>query len=246
MNLMQKFLTITLFLAFFIGYSQEDLTIKTTLLASNKYEVSKINQKPIDTLKIDTTLIAGKNIAIIDHVEASEFDKKWMTSLRNSMIDSSLLILPQDTIGKVVIENFSTELLKERLAELDKTTPFNVEYNPSLEKIIKHYLKNRQQTMANLMGKAKYYFPMFEEYLDKYDIPLEIKYLAIVESALKPNAKSRVGAKGLWQFMYATGSMYNLKVSSYVDERSDPIKSTEAACKYLSKLYSIFNDWDLA
>ena len=246
MNLMQKFLTITLFLTFFIGYSQENTTNKESLLAFSKNEVSIIDQNPIDTLKVDTTLIAGKNIAIIDHVEASKFDKKWMASLRNSMIDSSLLILPQDTIGKVVIENFSTELLKERLAELDKSTPFNVEYNPSLEKIIKHYLKNRQQTMANLMGKAKYYFPMFEEYLDKYDIPLEIKYLAIVESALKPNAKSRVGAKGLWQFMYSTGSMYNLKVSSYVDERSDPIKSTEAACKYLSKLYSIFNDWDLA
>ena len=246
MNLMQKFLTITLFLTFFIGYSQENTTNKESLLAFSKNEVSIIDQNPIDTLKVDTTLIAGKNIAIIDHIEASEFDKKWMASLRNSMIDSSLLILPQDTIGKVVIENFSTELLKERLAELDKSTPFNVEYNPSLEKIIKHYLKNRQQTMANLMGKAKYYFPMFEEYLDKYDIPLEIKYLAIVESALKPNAKSRVGAKGLWQFMYSTGSMYNLKVSSYVDERSDPIKSTEAACKYLSKLYSIFNDWDLA
>jgi len=246
MNLMQKFLTITLFLTFFIGFSQNDSILNTTLLTSGKKEVLKINQEKIDTLKVDTTLIAGKNIAIIDHVEASEFDKKWMASLRNSMKDSSLLILPQDTMGKVVIENFSTEILKERLAELDKETPFNVEYNPSLEKIIKHYLKNRQQTLANLMGKAKYYFPIFEEYLDKYDIPIEIKYLAIVESALKPNAKSRVGAKGLWQFMYATGNMYNLKVSSYVDERSDPIKSTEAACKYLSNLYGIFNDWDLA
>ena len=96
------------------------------------------------------------------------------------------------------------------------------------------------------MGRAKLYFPMFEEHLDKYDMPLELKYLAVVESALKPYAKSRVGAKGLWQFMYGTGKENNLKVSSYVDERSDPIKSTEAACKYLTKLYDIFNDWDLA
>ena len=87
---------------------------------------------------------------------------------------------------------------------------------------------------------------MFERYLDQYDIPLEMKYLAIVESALNPRAKSRVGATGLWQFMYPTGKQYKLKVSSYVDERQDPIKATIAACEYLSDLYRIFGDWDLA
>ena len=96
------------------------------------------------------------------------------------------------------------------------------------------------------MSRAEYYFPLFEEHLDKYDLPLEIKYLAIVESALKPRAKSRVGATGLWQFMFATGKQFGLDVSSYVDERSDPIKSTEAASKYLASLYKIFGDWDLA
>ncbi len=228
MNLMQKILTPILLFVLFFGFSQE-------------------NQRKIDTIKLDSTLIYGKKIAFIDHVEASEFDKKWMQSLKNSFIDSTLIILPQDTIANnIAIENFSTEILKERLAILNSKTPFDVSYNPSLEKIIKHYLKNRRETFANLMGRAKYYFPVFEEYLDKYNIPLEIKYLAIVESALKPNAKSRVGAKGLWQFMYATGKQYGLQVSSYVDERSDPIKSTEAACKYLSDLYRIFNDWDLA
>ena len=119
-------------------------------------------------------------------------------------------------------------------------------YNYSLERIIKSYLKNRRESFATLMSRAQYYFPMFEEHLDKYDIPLEIKYLAIVESALKPRAKSHVGATGLWQFMYQTGKQFDLKVSSYVDERQDPIKATEAACKYLSVLYTIFNDWDLA
>jgi len=96
------------------------------------------------------------------------------------------------------------------------------------------------------MAKAKYYFPMFEQYLDEYDIPLEMKYLSIVESALKPRARSGVGASGLWQFMYGTGKQFDLKVSSYVDERYDPVKATIAACKYLSQLYTIFGDWDLA
>jgi membrane-bound lytic murein transglycosylase D len=87
---------------------------------------------------------------------------------------------------------------------------------------------------------------MFEKYLDQYDIPLEMKYLAIVESTLDPRARSRVGAAGLWQFMYQTGKQYKLKVSSYVDERQDPIKATIAACEYLSDLYKIIGDWDLA
>ena len=200
----------------------------------------------IDSIEVDTALVAEGKINIIDHIEVSEFDQKWLETLKANVIDSSLVISPQDTIEKLVIEDLPTELLKERIAHLNSQTPFNFEYNPSLEKIIKHYLKNRPQTMANLMGRAKYYFPMFEEHLAKYDIPMEIKYLAIVESALKPNALSRVGAKGLWQFMYGTGSMYGLKVSSYVDERSDPIKATDAACRYLKNLHSIFNDWDLA
>ncbi|MCF6222844.1 MAG: LysM peptidoglycan-binding domain-containing protein [Flavobacteriaceae bacterium] len=246
---MQKITIIILLFVIFSGFSQENLKTKDSVLINNKQKIvdNLLINSTIDTIKLDTTLISGKNITLIDHVEASEFDKKWMLSLKNSLVDSSLIILPQDTIGaNLVIKNFSTELLKERLEVLNSNTPFDIEYNPSLEKIIKHYLKNRPETLANLMGRAKYYFPLFEEQLDKYNIPLEIKYLAIVESALKPNAKSRVGAKGLWQFMYSTGMMYDLNVSSYVDERCDPIKSTEAACKYLSKLYSIFNDWDLA
>jgi len=251
MKLMQRLLTIILFLIFGFNYAQEndatkisqevlqanDTILKTDELAENK---------TLDSVKTDSISTFGNGIALIDHPEVSEFDKKWLEVWRNNVIDSSLIINPQDTIGKIVIDSFSTDVLKERIAILDSQTPFNFEYNPSLEKIIKHYLKNRPQTLANLLGRAKYYFPMFAEHLAKYDIPMELKYLAIVESALIPNAKSRVGAKGLWQFMYGTGLEYDLKVSSYVDERSDPLKSTEAACKYLSKLYGIFNDWDLA
>jgi membrane-bound lytic murein transglycosylase D len=139
-----------------------------------------------------------------------------------------------------------SEVLKERLAEINSRTPFNVEYNSSLESVVKNYLKNRRRTMGKLMALSDYYFPMFEEALDKYNIPLELKYLAIVESALRPTAESRVGATGLWQFMFSTGKMFGLDVNSYVDDRSDPLKATEAACKYLEALFKRLGDWDLA
>ncbi len=249
MDLMKTITIILLFFGAITAKAQDTNLVKDTLNLTVKDSIknlSDISYFSIDTLKIDTTLIDGQNIAFIDYKEASEFDKKWMSSWENNIVDSTLIIQPQDTAGKIVVTDLSTEVLKARLEDLNSKTPFDVAYNPSLEKIIKHYLKNRPQTLANLMGRAQYYFPMFEKYLDQFDIPLEIKYLAIVESALKPTAKSRVGAKGLWQFMYGTGKEYGLNVSSYVDERSDPIKSTIAACKFLNNLYRIFNDWDLA
>ena len=143
-------------------------------------------------------------------------------------------------------EEFSSEILKKRLNELNNKTPFNVAYNATVERFILLYLKTRKPGISNLMDKARYYFPIFEEHLDKFDLPLEIKYLAVVESALDPNARSVAGAKGLWQFMYHTGKEYDLNVTSYIDERSDPIKATIAACKYLKYLYNRFDDWDLA
>jgi peptidoglycan lytic transglycosylase D len=142
--------------------------------------------------------------------------------------------------------DFSSLLLIKQLKELDQLTPFQIQHNPTLERYIRVFLKDRRESLSKLMDRASYYFPIFEEHLDKYNLPLEIKYLAIVESALKPDAVSSSGAKGLWQFMYATGKQFNLQVDSYVDDRFDPIKSTEAACKYLSSLYKMFNDWDLA
>jgi len=148
--------------------------------------------------------------------------------------------------NKIASEEFTSDILKQRLEDLNHTTPFNVAYNATVERFIRLYLKTRKDGFSNLMDKAKYYFPIFEERLDKYNLPLEIKYLAIVESALEPNSKSHMGAKGLWQFMYNTGKQYGLNITSYVDERSDPIKATEAACKYLEDLYATFNDWDLA
>jgi membrane-bound lytic murein transglycosylase D len=138
-----------------------------------------------------------------------------------------------------------TELLKQRLQAMNEKSPFNIEYNQGLENIIKSFLKNRKKSFSRLMALSEYYFPIFEETFARKNIPLEIKYLAIVESALNPKAVSRMGATGLWQFMYGTGKQYALKIDSYIDERSDPLKATTAASDYFSKMYTIFGDWEL-
>ncbi len=142
--------------------------------------------------------------------------------------------------------SFSDEIYKARLSTLNDATPFELDFTPEVKRYIDVYSLKRREQVSRMLGLSQYYFPMFEEALDKYGMPLELKYLAIVESALNPMARSRVGATGLWQFMYATGKIQGLTVTSYIDERSDPIKSTDAACRYLAKLYSIFGDWNLA
>ena len=185
----------------------------------------------------DATFSFTEELNLLTYPEV--IDYTWMENLYDSP-------LYKNTDEKNSYEEFTSDLLKLRLGNLNNRTPFNVEYNAILERFIRLYLNTRKDGISNLMDEAKYYFPIFEEYLDKYNLPLEIKYLAIVESALKPNARSAFGATGLWQFMYHTGKQFGLKITSYVDERSDPIKSTEAACKYLESLYKTFNDWDLA
>ena len=182
----------------------------------------------------------------VQHETSNCIDEMWMKELSNQeLFDDMQSDIAKIDKGEAVAYDLSTELLKERLEKLNQKSPFNVEYNPTVESVIKSFLKNRPRAFERMMALSEYYFPMFEANLSKYDLPLEIKYLAIVESALNPLAKSRVGASGLWQFMYETGKQYNLEVNSYVDERFDPLKATEAACQYFTNMYRIFGDWDL-
>lgn len=184
--------------------------------------------------------------SFVRHNEMACIDSLWMKELANEdLFDAMREDIEKINPDEEVSFDFNTELFKKRLAELDARSPFNIQYSKGLENIVKSYLKNRSRSYERLMAISEYYFPMFEEHLAKYNVPIEIKYLAVIESALNPRAKSRVGATGLWQFMYPTGKQYNLEVNSYVDERSDPLKATEAACQYLSSLYNMFGDWDL-
>jgi len=212
------------------GFAQDSVTADNTIVKP------EIKLSFLDSLK--STFIRHDEMACVDSL--------WMQEMANTDLFENM----QDDLRKInpdedVDFSLSTDLLKERLAALDAKSPFNIEYSKGLENIIKSYLKNRPRSYERLMAISEYYFPMFEEHLAKYNVPLEIKYLAVIESALNPRAKSRVGATGLWQFMYPTGKQYNLEVNSYVDERSDPLKATEAACQYLTSLYNIFGDWDL-
>ncbi|AVM50445.1 lytic transglycosylase domain-containing protein [Capnocytophaga sp. oral taxon 878] len=180
-----------------------------------------------------------------DNPNAKKYDEKWLKELSNSDLFYQMSEDVAASPTNVDYNELPTELLKERLEKLNQKTPFNVEYNPVLEQVIKSFLKNRRSSLERLMSLSDYYFPMFEQEMSNQKIPLEIKYLAIIESALNPKARSHAGATGLWQFMYTTGKSYGLEVNNYVDERSDPIRATKAAAKYLKELYQIFGDWDL-
>ena len=141
---------------------------------------------------------------------------------------------------------FPDSVYRERIALMNDQSPFEFIYNAEVKKFIDLYAVRKRKLTARILGLAQIYFPLFEEQLDKYNMPLELKYLAVIESALNPTANSPAGAKGLWQFMYGTGKGYGLKVSSYVDDRYDPYKATKAACEHLSDLYDIYGSWPLA
>ena len=184
-----------------------------------------------------------------------------IVSINNSTIPSSssieagilqmpvILNNPTEDIFSLPIDSipiFSDLVFESRIAELNLSTPIALDYNPIVKKYIDFYAIKKRDLISKMQGMSKYYFPLFESTLDRYQLPLELKYLAIVESALNPTARSKSGAVGLWQFLLPTAQMLDLKINSFIDERQDPVKSTEAACRYLEYLYNTFKNWQLA
>lgn len=144
------------------------------------------------------------------------------------------------------VPHYSDKVYCERLNVINEMSPFHLECNDITLSTIKFFVEKRRGFARVVLGRSKLYFDLFEKKLAEHDLPIELKYLAVIESGLRPQVKSRAGALGLWQFMYATGRMYGLEENSYIDERMDPELATEAACRYLKKLYEIYNDWNLA
>jgi membrane-bound lytic murein transglycosylase D len=141
------------------------------------------------------------------------------------------------------IPDFPDSVFISRLAAIPSVV--DLSYNSLVRRYIEVYANKRRNQVEVMLGLSQYYFPIFDDIFDYYGLPVELKYLSIIESALNPRAYSRARAVGIWQFMYSTGRLYGLTINSLVDERRDPVKSTDAAARFMKSLYGVFNDWTL-
>ena len=210
------------------------------LLASNVAIQAQIEEDyEGDEDEITVTDNNGKE-EVIEFPEAMTFE---LDSLLNLYMSKNYLDEDNDCRMKDINPVFEKEVYIDRLKRIPSI--IEMPYNEVVQKFIDRYSGRLRHSVSYMLGASNFYMPIFEEALETYGLPLELKYLPVIESALNPKAVSRVGATGLWQFMLATGKRYGLEVNSLVDERRDPIKASYAAANYLSDLYKVFGDWNL-
>ncbi|HBF88884.1 MAG TPA: lytic transglycosylase [Bacteroidales bacterium] len=195
-----------------------------------------------DNHKNDDTISVHRDGVIIEN----DFDSLlnlWYVQQENNSDLLDFSVLDSLDSNTVKIPMFSDSIYEARLKQIPSL--IELPYNEKVRAFIELYTMRKREQVERMLGLSEYYFPIFEEILDMKKMPVELRYLPVIESALNPNAVSKMGATGLWQFMFRTGRMYKLEINSFVDERRDPIKASYAAASFLSDLYNIYHDWIL-
>jgi len=219
--------TVFLLFAFFssvFSYAQVSLWDQLREKMKNEEKTVNIEDTVKLTLEQDSTLIFDPDSIVVSSAAMDTIEINQTDYQENDLTSDSVYM--------------------QRLSQLPNI--IDLPYNETVRRCIELYIDRRREMVKNVLGLESFYFPMIEETLNKYGLPPELKYLTVVESALNPVALSRAGALGLWQFIFSTGRLYGLEMNNLFDDRRDPVKSTDAACRYLKNLYEIFGDWNLA